>query len=199
MTMDGNSQHERMTAVATVEDPQRFQEVYGDSPAGEPVAELRARLIEATVELVAEGVSRPRLVGTRPSRVTAQLLGVLGAPHAFPSHLRPTGARSGRGCERLGGTKSDQSVSHASKPAHKAWVRSGDPFARAAGPRSLRRLVDQLSDSAPHRIVGPERRGLGHTQQARSSCLSAVHCCAPARRSCGPTPGRRSARRPQQF
>ncbi len=56
-----------MAAVATGPETQRSPRVYLGSGADELCEDLRARFIAATLELVAEGVSHPRLAETRHS------------------------------------------------------------------------------------------------------------------------------------
>ncbi len=71
--MDGRAEHLMdddagtggAVVVATAPEAQRPPRVYVGSGAGELREELRARFLAATLELVAEGVSGPRLVETR--------------------------------------------------------------------------------------------------------------------------------------
>ncbi len=65
--MDGRGESRGAVALAEREQSQRSRPVYAASEADEPPAELRARLIAATLELVAEDASDPRLLETRHS------------------------------------------------------------------------------------------------------------------------------------
>ncbi len=68
--MDGRAASGSAVAVAEREEGQRSRPVYEAPEAHVPLAELRARLIAATLELVAEVGSDPRLAETRHSPVT---------------------------------------------------------------------------------------------------------------------------------
>ncbi len=65
--MDGQAGTRIAVAVADGDEIQASHAVYAGLDAGAPPEELRARLITATLELMAEGVSDPRLVETRHS------------------------------------------------------------------------------------------------------------------------------------
>jgi len=73
-TMDGETQIERAVAVGTFRDAQRLCPRYDGADASEQTEALRAKLIAATVEVLAEGASNPsdpRLVETRVMRIAA--------------------------------------------------------------------------------------------------------------------------------
>jgi hypothetical protein len=70
-TMDGESKIERAVAVGPLHDAQRLRPCYDTTGAGDATEALRSSLIAATVEVLAEGVSNPRLVETRAMRTAA--------------------------------------------------------------------------------------------------------------------------------
>jgi len=64
-TMDRETQIERAVVLDPLPNPQRSQPACDYAGGGEQPEAVRARLIAAAVELVAEHGSNPRLVGTR--------------------------------------------------------------------------------------------------------------------------------------
>ncbi|HME02232.1 MAG TPA: hypothetical protein VKG38_04280 [Solirubrobacteraceae bacterium] len=70
-TMDGDTQTERAVMLDALPNAQRLQTPCEHAGGVEQPEALRARLIDATVELVAELGSNPRLVETRYIRPVA--------------------------------------------------------------------------------------------------------------------------------
>ncbi len=69
--MDGGAGTRSALAVPERDEIQAARPVCEGPDAGGPSEELRARLIAATLELVAEGASDPGLVDTRSTRTAA--------------------------------------------------------------------------------------------------------------------------------
>ncbi|MFI4972875.1 MAG: hypothetical protein ACHP7H_09360 [Hyphomicrobiales bacterium] len=64
-TMDGEGKVERAVAVGHLHDAQRLRLRCDSSGANDATEALRSRLTAATVEVLAEGASDPRLIETR--------------------------------------------------------------------------------------------------------------------------------------